>query len=235
MRGWVQVHPSIEPIDIHMCSSKAPAFSPVTAVGLSLSVVSPVPSCPLLFWPQHSMPPPVSRAHTCEAPEVRAMAPETKNGRVCELSRSRSMRVKMIIWQMILIPSLQLYPTSLISFPPSCLTLCESPSLPSSSFLPFPPSRPPFPSHLFRPSLPSLLPFHSPSLPSLTCCSTSVPSVNCHLSPPPSPLLLSLRVLPSLHEDDEEERKGEEKGGEEGSEGGRDRAIMTYALRNREE
>ena len=167
MRGWVQVHPSIEPIDIHMCSSKAPAFSPVTAVGLSLSVVSPVPSCPLLFWPQHSMAPPFSSAHTCEAPVVRAMAPETKNGRVCELSRSRSMRVKMIIWQMILIPSLQLYPTSLISFPPSCLTLCESPSLPSSSFLPFPPSRPPFPSLLFRPSLPSLLPFHSPSLPSL--------------------------------------------------------------------
>ena len=37
--------------------------SPVTTVGVSLSVVSPVPSCPQLLEPQQLTPPLVSTAH----------------------------------------------------------------------------------------------------------------------------------------------------------------------------
>ena len=40
----------------------SPPVSPVTPVGVSLSFVSPVPSCPFLLRPQQSTLPPVSRA-----------------------------------------------------------------------------------------------------------------------------------------------------------------------------
>ena len=47
----------------HQRIAGSPALSPATAVGVSLALVSPVPSCPRSFSPQQSTPPPVSRAH----------------------------------------------------------------------------------------------------------------------------------------------------------------------------
>ena len=46
-----------------------------TPVGVSLSIVSPVPSCPNSFLPQHSTPPPLSTAHVWEYPAARATTP----------------------------------------------------------------------------------------------------------------------------------------------------------------
>ena len=52
-----------------------PVTRPVTAVGMKLLLVSPVPSCPYWFQPQQSTPPSASSAHVCKYPAARATAP----------------------------------------------------------------------------------------------------------------------------------------------------------------
>ena len=44
------------------------------STGLVLKAVSPVPSWPLLFAPQHLMPPPVMSAHECKPPMAMTMS-----------------------------------------------------------------------------------------------------------------------------------------------------------------
>ena len=58
-----------------VCFTNAPSSSHITAVGVSRSFVSPVPSWPYSLSPQQSTTPPVRRAQVCENPAVRAMTP----------------------------------------------------------------------------------------------------------------------------------------------------------------
>jgi hypothetical protein len=53
----------------------SPVPSPATAVGVSLLVMSPVPSCPSWLSPQQTAPPPISRAHVWWTPVARATTP----------------------------------------------------------------------------------------------------------------------------------------------------------------
>ena len=91
-------------IFIHsLTQTGAPDPSPVTLVGVFLSLVSPVPSCPSSFQPQQSTPPPVSSAHVWRYPAAMATAPAERRrtghpgvGKI--LRPSRHVCVMMVLW-----------------------------------------------------------------------------------------------------------------------------------------